>query len=202
VTDAQGRPQQIVYEAISTYASLFDHNPDKVVAALAMALGLPGIPFVYCTSPFATLNDFQYYLETGNPRELNRGRVVLEELQERFQDQNSLSYKVFSRYKTFLKLRVSHPAFHPEAELLPVDPGNPAIIAFLRRSLDKTQTVLLLHNVSSSEQAVECGLPQNLTKPVQACKDLLDEKILTVDSQQICMKLTPWEIRWLDLFPF
>ncbi len=63
ITDEQGRPQRIVYEAISTYASIFDQQPDKIVSAMAMALPLPGIPFVYLTLPFALLNDFNYYLK-------------------------------------------------------------------------------------------------------------------------------------------
>ncbi|MCP4399071.1 MAG: hypothetical protein GY801_17440 [bacterium] len=201
VTDAQGRPQQIVYEAISTYASLFDRNPEKIVAALGMALGLPGIPFVYFTSPFAMLNDFQYYLETGNPRELNRGRVVLEELQQQFQDQSSLSAQVFSRYKKFLQVRVSQPAFHPEAELIPLAPDNPAIIAFLRRSLDKGQKILLLQNISSIEQQFELALPQDPEPAVRAYQDLIGGETLTMPQQQIRMKLPPWAIRWLDLLP-
>ena len=202
ITDAQGQPQNIVYEIISTYASLFDGEPDKIVAALGMALGLPGIPFVYFTSPFATLNDFRYYLETGNPRELNRGRVVLEELQQQLQDPHSLSAQVFSRYKQFLKLRVSHPAFHPEAELIPLAPDNPAIIAFLRRSLDKAQTVLLLQNVSSLEQEVELSLPSDLMPAVHAYQDLLGGEAVTVDPQQFHRQLDPWVIRWFELLPF
>ena len=201
ITDAQGRPQQIVYEIISTYASLFDRNPDKIVAALGMALGLPGIPFVYFTSPFATLNDFNYYLETGNPRELNRGRVVLEELQQQFLDRDGLSAQVFSRYKKFLQARVSQPAFHPEAELIPLVVKNSATIAFLRRSLDKVQTIMVLQNVSSREQTLEVDLLQDVIGPVKACENLLDKAHFTTGQRGLILKLSPWEIRWLELLP-
>ena len=40
ITDEQGQPQQIVYEAISTYASIFDQQPEKIVSAMAMTLPL------------------------------------------------------------------------------------------------------------------------------------------------------------------
>ena len=200
VTDAQGQPQQIVYEAISTYASIFDQQPDKIVAAMAMALPLPGIPFVYLTLPFALLNDFNYYLETGNPRELNRGRVWLEDLLRDLADEETLTYKVFSRYKAFLRLRASQPAFHPDAPLTPVTVKNTAILAFLRESLDRAQRILIVQNVSAQAQQIEVDLSRHVFQDDKTCVDLFSGQSLALRNARLLLTLAPYALRWIEMF--
>lgn len=199
ITDEQGRPQRIVYEAISTYASIFDQQPDKIVSAMAMALPLPGIPFVYLTLPFALLNDFNYYLETGNPRELNRGRVFLEDLLERLAEKESLTYKVFSQYKEFLRLRASQPAFHPDAPITPVTVKNNAILAFLRERLDRKKRVLITQNVSAREQQVEIDLSRHVHNDDTTCVDLRSGQSLALRNAHLPLTLAPYGLRWIEV---
>lgn len=199
ITDEQGQPQQIVYEAISTYASIFDQQPDRIVSAMAMALSLPGIPFVYLTLPFALLNDFNYYLETGNPRELNRGRVWLEDLLEGLEDEETLTYKVFSRYKEFLRLRASHPAFHPDAAIVSAAVENIAILSFLRESLDQTQRILIVQNVSAQDQQIEIDLSRHVQQDDKTCFDLLSGQSIALRNAHLSLTLAPYELRWLEV---
>ena len=198
VADEQGQPQQIVYEAISTYASLFDQNPGKIVAALGMALALPGIPFIYLTSPFAMMNDYNYYLETGNPRELNRGRVWFEDLMNDLADEESLTYKVFSAYKHLLHLRASRPSFHPDGSLVPVSTSNKAIISFLRISVDERQHTLVVQNVSSIKQDVDIDFTTTLSTIKGSCIDLISGQSLSLKQQTLHLNLPPFAIRWLE----
>ena len=199
VTDHDGQPQQIVYEAITTYASLFDQNPDKIVAALGMALALPGIPFIYLTTPLAALNDFGYYLETGNPRELNRGRVVLEELMQDLSNEDTLTYKVFTAYKKLLQLRASNPAFHPNGALIPVSTASNAVIAFLRISVDQRQRILIVQNVSSMNNEADIALPKEISKSVSMGLDLISGHSLPVENYLLRLQLQPFMITWIEL---
>ncbi|GAK59118.1 alpha amylase catalytic region [Candidatus Vecturithrix granuli] len=199
ITDEQGQPQKIVYEAISTYASIFDQQPDKIVAAMAMALTLPGIPFVYLTLPFALLNDFNYYLETGNPRELNRGRVFLEDVLRNLLDKETLTYKVFSQYKEFLRLRALQPAFHPDAPITPVTVENTAILAFLRESLDHTQRVFVVQNVSAQEQQLEVDLSRHIQNDDKTCVDLISGQSFALRNAHLPLTLAPYRLRWIEL---
>lgn len=136
-----------------------------------MALTLPGIPFVYLTLPFAVLNDFDYYLETANPRELNRGRVYLEDLMKDLADEGTLSPQVFTAYKCLLRLRASQSAFHPDGDLIPVSTGNNAIISYLRVSVDDTQRVLVIQNVSPAKQELDIDLGENVPETTTTCRD-------------------------------
>ncbi len=194
----QGQPQKIVYEAITTYASLFDQDPEKIAGALGMALSLPGIPFVYLTLPFAVLNDFDYYLETGNPRELNRGRVWLEDLMKDVSDEKTLVCKVFTAYKRLLYLRASQPAFHPDGSLVPLYSDNKAIISYLRVSIDEKQSILVIQNVSSLKQAVTIELIDNVPETTTTCFDLISEQSLPVENHTLQFELQPFAIRWLE----
>jgi sucrose phosphorylase len=199
IVDEQGQAQKIVYEAISTYGSLFDQNPNKIVAALGMALGLPGIPFMYFTLPLAMSNDFAYYLQTGNPRELNRGRVVLEDVMRDLGDQETLSHKVFSAYKELLRLRASHPAFHPDGTLIPVSTDNNAILSFIRVSPDEAQRILIVQNVSSTKQKVDIPLNNDVLTTIDAYLDLISEQSLPVKHHTVHLELQPFAIRWFEL---
>ena len=198
IVDEQGQAQKIVYEAISTYGSLFDQQPEKIVAALSMGLGLPGIPFIYLTLPFALLNDFVYYQQTGNPRELNRGRVTLEDVLADLSDQRTLSAKVFSAYKRFLRLRVSSPAFHPDGSITPVSSENPAIFSFVRENLDATRRVLIMQNVSSAKQEVDLTFPEHLAA-LKTGRNLLSGKLLEIENRKLHLDLQPFAIQWMEL---
>jgi sucrose phosphorylase len=201
IVDDQGQVHKVVYEAISTYGSLFDQQPNTIVAALSMALALPGIPFVYLTLPFAHLNDFAYYLQTGNPRELNRGRVVLENLFAELKNPDTVTAKVFSKYMRFLELRVTCPAFHPDAQLIPVETDNSAIVAFIRVSVDDAQRILVVQNASAENQQVSLPLHGLLPRFENECRDLLSGDAVLMDTQQnIYLDALPFEGNWIELY--
>lgn len=201
LVDDRGQAHQIVYEAISTYGSLFDQQPERVVAALSMALALPGIPFIYLTLPFARLNDFAYYAQTGNPRELNRERLVLEDLLEDLEQADTLTATVFSTFKRFLSLRVACPAFHPDAPLIPIDVENPAFLAFIRASLDNSQRILVVQNVSNTHQQMTLPLQGLLPAFEDQCYDLLSGDAVLMDTQQnVYIDALPYEANWVQLY--
>lgn len=198
-TDSNGTPIQIVYEAISTYASLFDQQPEKIVSALAMALALPGIPFMYLTAPFAMHNDFQYYLETGNPRELNRGRVLLEDLQEMLNTPGNLTRAVFSSCVKLLKIRVACPAFRPQNPILPLQHVPSSLLAFLRICETPFQAMLIAQNVSPHPVTAALKLPDELAPRCSFCRDLIAEEPLECRDGIVFVTMSPYQIRWGSL---
>ncbi len=199
ITDAEGNARNIVYEAASAYGSLFDKDPDRIVSALGMALALPGIPFYYLTTVFAVMNDFDYYYETGNPRELNRGRVMLEDLREKLADTNSLTHAVFDRMKRMLLVRLSHPAFHPGGLIRQVKNDNDAVVSFVRADLAGQRWVLVAHNVAPAEQRIrfEVDIPE--LKVIHGGTDLLSDIEVSARERVFTVTLPPYTIAWLEL---
>lgn len=201
ITDSQGKTTQIVYEAISTYASLFKANPNKVVAALAMGLPLKGIPFIYFTALFAVLNDYQLYLKTGNPRELNRGRLYVEKLKKDLKNKKSLTYKVFNKMLVLLKIRITNKAFHPNGWQKPISAGNKAIFSLLRMSPDKKEKILTLHNISSKKQKLKINLNQIWSTQGKFLKDIISKKTYKIDKKgEFVFSMKPYQILWLKRF--
>jgi len=196
--DSAGNPIQLVYEAISTYASLFDEQPEKIIAALTMALALPGIPFIYLTAPLAMRNDFAYYLETGNPRELNRGRILHEEVRQALHTPGSLPQTIFAQYLKFLKIRVTHRAFHPQNSLLPIPNVPPSLIAYLRISDESHQAMLIAQNVSATCVKVELSLRDILPSSYLSGKDLISEESLEYHDGGILLSMSPYQVRWCE----
>lgn len=83
--------------------------------ARAVQFFTPGIPQVYYVGLFAGQNDFDYYHETGQPRDVNRHNYSLEEIDEAF------GRLVVQKMNRLMRLRNSHPAFDGQFTLLDTD---------------------------------------------------------------------------------
>ena len=59
--------------------------------------------------------DHEGLAKSGINRRLNRHKFSQTELDANLNDPGSRSSRVLSRYKQLLKVRASHPAFHPDA---------------------------------------------------------------------------------------
>ncbi len=130
---------------------------------------------------------------------MNRGRVFLEDLLERLAEKQSLTYKVFSQYKEFLRLRASQPAFHPDAPITPVTVKNNAILAFLREHLDRKKRVLITQNVSAREQQVEIDLSRHVHNDDTTCVDLRSGQSLALRNAHLPLTLAPYGLRWIEV---
>jgi sucrose phosphorylase len=107
--------------------SLFDalNNPkdteaeelqiNRFLAANAVLLSLQGVPGIYIHSIFGSPSDHQGLAESGINRRLNRHKFGQAELDGLLGDKTSRASTVLSRYSHLLKVRASHPAFHPNA---------------------------------------------------------------------------------------
>jgi hypothetical protein len=114
-------------------------------------------------------------------------------------DPETLSYKVFTAYKEFLRLRASHKAFHPDGDIIPVATENSAILTYIRINPDNTQRMLIVQNVSSAAQNVEIRLDEKIAKAMTSCRDVVSGELLPIDRQTIYFTLKPFAIRWVDV---
>lgn len=202
VTAADGEKKSEVYEVISTYASLFTGNPDKIIAALSMALPLPGVPFIYLTALFALSNDYNRYLQFGNPRELNRGRIDLETILEMLVNspQNKLAYQVFSKIKQLMKIRLSRPEFHPHGSLIPISTTDSAVLSYIRTDIKKLKMIWVVQNVSCRRviSQLDMDKPDNdmLETEGKQWFDLISETSIPDSGKIMELKLEPWALKW------
>ncbi|GIW29834.1 MAG: sucrose phosphorylase [Meiothermus sp.] len=87
----------------------------RFLAAHAVLLSLQGVPGVYIHSLFGSPSDHAGLEESGINRRLNRHRFTGPELTGLLSNPHSRAHRVLARLTHLLRVRASHPAFHPNA---------------------------------------------------------------------------------------
>ncbi|MCH7987626.1 MAG: sugar phosphorylase [Planctomycetes bacterium] len=185
------------YELNITYFSALvdpdERDPElsvrRFLSSQAVMLALQGIPGIYFHSLVGTENDLAGVERTGRSRSINRRKFSLDELGNILADENSTQQRVFDEYRNMIRTRVSQPAFHPDAAQRVIDLNNPALIAFLRTSLDAAQNILVLTNVSGEPASVDLFAFDHLKLEV----DLLGGE----NPRNHQLTLTPFTTAWL-----
>jgi len=116
-------------------------------------------------------------------RTINREKLQLDELQNQLANENSLRFKVFTRYSQLLKARSSTSAFHPHGTQTILD-LHPAVFAIERISPNGDSRALCLHNVSQ-------GTISFSTK-YEAATDLFTGQTIRISR----ITLEPYQVLW------
>lgn len=103
------------YQITCTYYDALGSDDDRYLIARAVQFFTPGIPQVYYVGLFAGRNDFDFYHQSGRPRDINRHYYSLAEIEEEFKR------PVVQKMNRLMKLRNLHPAFDGEFMLLDTD---------------------------------------------------------------------------------
>ncbi len=174
-------------------AEPLEQKVNRFMAAQSIMLSFVGVPGIYFHSLFGSRNDREGAEQSGIARRINRQKFALSGLESELQNDQSLRAKVLRRFAALLKIRQSHPAFHP-ATGMQVHRAADQVFAVLRRTPDRKDTVLCLHNVSCAEVTVTLNLPTG----GNGWKNLLDGRIFSgAANEGIPMKLAPYEVLWL-----
>jgi len=169
---------------------------DRFIASRAIALTLMGVPGVYLPSLVGGRNDQEAVRQSGEARSINRAIIYEKVLFEQLGDADSPFHQIADRFFRMLEARIQAPAFHPNGGQR-VLRGNNAVFCVLREAPDRSQRVLALTNVSDREQEVRLPATEaGLTAP--AWRDLLSEERILPDKGSLVVRLTPYQVRWLE----
>lgn len=150
------------YEAnISLYSAMerpIGGKPDKMqmarfICAHTIMLALEGLPAIYIHSLLGTENDREGMARTGRARSINRYQWSTDALKATLANENCHHRKVFYEMKRLIQIRREQAAFHPNATQYTLHFCN-QIFAFWRESLDRSQCIFALHNVSARKQSI------------------------------------------------
>ena len=126
---------------------------ERFICAHTILLALEGLPAFYIHSLLATENDHQGMAETGELRSINRHQWCADELQDALDDPDRHHKAVFDELRRRIKIRRKQAAFHPNATQYTLHFGQ-QVFAFWRESLDRSQSVFALHNISNESQTI------------------------------------------------
>ncbi|MCQ3939347.1 MAG: sugar phosphorylase [Chloroflexi bacterium] len=161
-----------------------DLQINRFIAAQAIMLSLAGVPGIYFHSLFGSRGWLEGVKQTGRNRTINREKLQFEKLQQELADENSLRFKVFTRYRQLLKARSSTSAFHPHGTQRILD-VHPSVFAVERTSPDEKSRALCLHNVSAEKIAFK-------TKR-ETVTDLFTGQAIQISN----ITLEPYQVLWL-----
>jgi sucrose phosphorylase len=166
---------------------------DRFICSHAIMLALEGIPAIYIHSLLGTENDYQRVEHTGRTRSINRHVWQSETLEQVLTDTESHHYTVFSEMKRLLSIRNQQPAFHPNATQFTLHLGF-EVFAFWRQSINRSQSVFSLSNVTSHQQVINLA-DINLINTDNWTDLISGQHYDDLDGQLI---LTPYQTVWIS----
>ena len=156
-------------------------------------LALEGIPALYIHSLIGTHNDLPRVTATGHARAINRHQWDAKQLEQALADPASEHHQVFERLKALIRLRKAQPAFHPNALQFTLHLSD-AIFGFRRHSLDRTQNIFVLNNITDQPQTIP--LTELNLMLQHDWFDLISGQ--TYDSLTESLSLAPYQSVWIS----
>ena len=169
------------------------YNIERFICAHAIMLALEGIPALYIHSLIGTHNDLPRVTATGHARAINRHQWDAEQLEQALADPASEHHQVFERLKALIRLRKAQPAFHPNALQFTLHLSD-AIFGFRRHSLDRTQNIFVLNNITDQPQTIP--LTELNLMLQHDWFDLISGQ--TYDSLTESLSLAPYQSVWIS----
>jgi len=187
-------------DALSELGEEEDLKVKRFICSQAILSSLAGVPGIYIHSLIGSRNHQKIKRELQkhkdiDRRSINREKFGRKNLEEELRNPDNLRYKVFAKYKELIKRRTGEKAFHPNGEQR-VILENKHIFALLRTSVDDSERIVCLHNVSSKIQVIKIK-PEKVGFQCLAFRDIISGKVWKVKVGILKVALAPYEILWL-----
>lgn len=183
------------YELNCSYIDILSHpdDPDalrakRMLVTQAVTLSMPGVAGVYFHSLVGSSNYHEGVKFTGLNRSINREKFNYDHLEDKLNVDGTIEKMIFSSYKRLISIRTNEKSFNPfgEFEFLYIHKN---VFAILQHSLDKTESILALHNFSNEQ--IKFELPKKYNKDL---KDLLSSVTIKPESE---VNLERYQVMWL-----
>ena len=190
--DGDDRPYELNITYLDAVADARTVSPAeharRFLATQAIMLAMQGMPAIYFHSLVGTPNDQEGVRTSNQNRRINRYKYRRTELEQALSDPHSLQRRVFDGYRRLLEVRISQPAFHPNAVLEVIDLPSDGLVGFVRTN-KSGDSLVVIANLSD--------VPHVVDGSVVGCStayDVLAEQRL-FPSEPISMR--PFQVRWL-----
>ena len=197
LTNGESRPYEInisLFDAMKGTTSGPDQfQQARFICAHAIMLALEGVPAFYVHSLLGTENDYHRVEHTGHNRHINRHYWQLPELNEALADSRRHHHEVLKALKNLIGIRSKQPAFHPNAIQFTLHVSE-QVFAFWRHSMDRTQCIFVLNNISDQPQEVHLSRI-NLVN-TEEWMDLISGN--TFQDHHDSVILQPYQTLWLS----
>ena len=167
----------------------------RYLASRAIALVIMGVPGIYLHGLLGSKNDVDAVLEEAQTRSINRRTILKKELLAALDDKKSNIYQVSSRLIRLIQIRIREKAFHPNAQQI-VHNFSTQVFSVLRISVDKTEKILVIINITNEFIKLEIDLKKN-NLDSNAWFNILSNKTYISMGDVLSINFEPYEILWL-----
>ncbi len=164
----------------------------RFLCAHAIMLSLEGIPAIYIHSFIGTENYYKGVVHSNQNRSINRFQWDYHLLQTQLNNPNSHHAAVYEGITKLLKIRITQPAFHPNAVQYTLH-INDQVFGFWRQSPNRDQSIFCLHNIS--DQSVSVPLSSLNLINLDTWVNLITGTHF--DNLEHTIMLSPYEFIWL-----
>ncbi|MBP9479426.1 MAG: sugar phosphorylase [Sebaldella sp.] len=180
------------YEVNSSYINAVSKKSDteeikikKFLNAQSILLSFKGVPAIYVHSILGSENYYEGVKNTGMNRTINREKLEFDKIVNELEDKNNMRNKIYNSIKGLINIRKNTASFHPNASQEIIDFGN-KVFSFIRTSLDRSQKVLIINNVSDEE--IKIKLPYEVKEELILSSSVIEDNTVI---------LKPYEFTWL-----
>lgn len=167
----------------------------RYLASRSISLVLKGVPGIYVHGALGSANDPERVNRTGVKRDINRGIIYSDRVEEALHDPDS-KLSLILYYGSKLNLtRNRNRAFHPRGEQTVLDISTD-VFAVLRTTPEGDENVLAVTNVTKKEVRVEISLEELGIEEV-SWQDLLSERLWEAQGKALRLILQPYDVAWL-----
>ena len=139
-------------DAIADKNVSLDMKVNKFMASQFILLSLQGVPGIYIHSLLGSQNDYKGLEESNINRRINREKLNYDDLINRLNNKDTISSKVFSKYKELLKIRKDNASFSPSSKQKVLYLNN-NVFALIRNN--DADEILCIVNVTNKEVKVD-----------------------------------------------
>ncbi|QSZ42674.1 sugar phosphorylase [Sulfurimonas aquatica] len=183
------------YELNCSFIDILSHPDEedsikvkRMLLTQAVALAMPGVPGIYFHSLVGSHNYHEGVKLSGVNRTINREKFNYDRLVKILESDGSMEKIIFSAYRRLISIRTHEKAFNPHSKFAFYD-FHKSVFAIFQESLDKSESILALHNFSNKEVDFDLGDDFDVDM-----NDLLSNKTV---SKREKVKLLPYQIMWL-----
>lgn len=182
------------FEAMGhTFNGSDGHHFERFICSQTIVMSLEGIPAFYIHSLLATPNDHKLVKYRGMNRAINRHQWDYPQLRTLLDDGASSQSQTLAVLSGRLRQRALQAAFHPNATQFTVNAEDDRVFGLWRQSLDRSQSIFALHNVSADRLTIDAATLNLIEDEIWV--DLLSMDTIEVGAGEIT--LAPYQCRWI-----
>lgn len=197
---------EIPYEMNITWYSAINKSNDeenndiayqvkKFVASRSIALVLQGVPGIYLHSLIGTENDITAVVDSKSKRNINRTVIDEQAISFALGDGLSKISRINREFGRLIDIRTKYSAFHPNSPQQ-ILRKSPNVFIVYRRTLDGSERILTLVNVSDQVSHIEIEL-ELLDSTEEEWFDLISEIEYMPEEEKLFITLQPYDVTWL-----